>query len=224
MLDGAEAGGDAGYAVGDGLAVAAAVGALGQVLGVELDFAKVGFAFLGVGGDDVDGGVRGGGVQDKRDGLAVGIVVAQGGDRESVGVLLGLPGAAAGAVPGLVAGAGEHEVGAVELVAGGAEIVADRAEVGAAGDGVAQEAGGLGVVGVGGGAGVEAELVPQVGLDGAGVDEAGQALGKGRLLGVSGGLVLAGPASWAAADVGRSWSVGGLPVRVRLQPSGLWIR
>src|SRR5512146_2776206 len=79
VLDGAEAGGDAGFAVGDGLAVAAAVGAFGQVLGVELDFAEVGFAFLGVGGDGVEGGVRGGGVQDEGDGLAVGVVAGQGG-------------------------------------------------------------------------------------------------------------------------------------------------
>ena len=88
-------------------------------------------------------------------------------------------------MPGLVAGAGEHEVGAVELVAGGAEVVPDGAEVGA-GDGVAQQAGGLGVVGVAGGASVEAELVLQVALDGAGVDEAGQVLGKRRLLGAGG--------------------------------------
>ena len=33
-------------------------------------------------------------------------------------------------------GAGEHDVGAVDLVAGGAEVLADRAEVGAAGDAV----------------------------------------------------------------------------------------
>ena len=81
-------------------------------------------------------------------------------------------------------------------MAGGAEVVADRAEVGAAGEGVAQEAGGLGVVAVGGGPGVEAELVLEVGLDGAGVDEAGQALGEGRLLGAGGqpGLaLLSGP-------------------------------
>src|SRR5689334_1542602 len=100
VFDGAEAGGDAGFAVGDGLAVAAAVGAFGQVLGVELDFAEVGFAFLGVGGEGVHGDVRGGGVQDQGDGLAAGVVPGQGGDPGSVGVLLGLAGGAAGVVPG----------------------------------------------------------------------------------------------------------------------------
>jgi hypothetical protein len=35
VLDGTEAGGDAGFAVGDGLAVAAAVRAFGEVAGVE---------------------------------------------------------------------------------------------------------------------------------------------------------------------------------------------
>ena len=53
-------------------------------------------------------------------------------------------GAAAGAVPVPVVGVGEHEVGAIHLVAGGAEIIRDRAEVGAAGDAVLHEPGGLG--------------------------------------------------------------------------------
>jgi hypothetical protein len=186
LFDGAEAGGDAGFAVGDGLAVLAAVGALGQVLGVELDFAEVGFALVGVGSDGVDGGVRGGGVQDEGDGLAAGVVAGQGGDPGSACARFGLPGAAAGAIPGPVAGIGEHEVGAVHLVAGGAEAGADRAGVGVAGDGVAQQPGGLGVVGVAGGAGVAAELGLEVALDGAGGDEAGQALGEGRVLGAGG--------------------------------------
>ena len=84
-FDGAQAGGDAGFAVGDGLAVASAVGAFGQVLAVELDFAEVGFAFVGVGGDGVDGDVRGGGVQDEGDGLALRVVAGQDGDQRSVG-------------------------------------------------------------------------------------------------------------------------------------------
>jgi len=41
---------------------------------------------------------------------------------------------------------GEHDVGAVDLVAGGAEILADRAVVGAAGDAVLHKPGGLGPV------------------------------------------------------------------------------
>jgi len=61
-------------------------------------------------------------------------------------------------VPGLAVAASEHDVGAVDLVAGGGEVLADRAEVGAAGDAVLHEPGGLGPVGVVGGAGVDAEL------------------------------------------------------------------
>ena len=68
VLDGAEAGGYAGFAGGDGLAVAAAVGAFGEVLAVAFYFADVGFAFVGVGGEGEDGGAGGGGVQDEADG------------------------------------------------------------------------------------------------------------------------------------------------------------
>jgi hypothetical protein len=57
VFDCAQAGGHAGFAGGDGLAVAAAVGVFGEGLGVALDFADVGFAFVGVGGDGVDDGV-----------------------------------------------------------------------------------------------------------------------------------------------------------------------
>ena len=77
-FDGAQAGGDAGFAGGDGLAVAAAVGAFGQGLAVAFDFADVGFAFVGVGGDGEQGDVGGGGVQDEADGLAVGVAPGPG--------------------------------------------------------------------------------------------------------------------------------------------------
>jgi hypothetical protein len=60
VLDGAQADGDAGLAGGDGLAVAPAVGALGQALAELLDLADVGFALVGMGGDGEDGGVCGG--------------------------------------------------------------------------------------------------------------------------------------------------------------------
>ena len=60
MFDGAQAGGDAGFAGGDGLTVAAAVGVFGQGLGVALDFANMGFAFFGVGDGEHDGVGRGG--------------------------------------------------------------------------------------------------------------------------------------------------------------------
>ena len=62
------------------------------------------------------------------------------------------------AVPGAGVRAGEQGVGAVDLVAGGAEVLPDRAEVGAAGDAVLHQPGGLGLVGVGAGAGVDAQL------------------------------------------------------------------
>src|SRR5579863_8423807 len=60
LFDGAETGGDPGLASGDGVAVAAAVGAFGQVLAKPFDFADVGFAFVGVGGDGEQGDVGGG--------------------------------------------------------------------------------------------------------------------------------------------------------------------
>jgi len=81
-------------------------------------------------------------------------------------------------VPGSGVRAGEQGVGAVDLVAGGAEVLPDRAEVGAAGDAVLHQPGGLGLVGVGGGAGVDAQLGFQRVGDGSGADEADQAAGE----------------------------------------------
>ena len=80
----------------------------------------------------------------------------------------------------------EQSVGAVDLVAGGGEVLADGADVGAAGDAVLQEPGGFGLVGVGAGAGVDAELGFERVADGAGFDEADQALGEDRGLGTGG--------------------------------------
>ena len=65
LFDGAQAGGYPGFAGGDGLAVAAAVGAFGQGLAVAFDFADVGFAFAGVGGHGEQGDAGGGFVQDE---------------------------------------------------------------------------------------------------------------------------------------------------------------
>jgi hypothetical protein len=64
VFDGAQAGGYPGFAGGDGLAVALAVGAFGQVAAEAFDFADVGFSLVGVsvlpGVEDSDeGGVRG---------------------------------------------------------------------------------------------------------------------------------------------------------------------
>ena len=74
LLDGSEPGRYPGFAGGDGLAVAAAVGAFGQVLAGAFDFADVGFAFVGVGGDGEHGDVGGGGVEDEADRLGVGVL------------------------------------------------------------------------------------------------------------------------------------------------------
>jgi len=128
VLDGTQAGGYADVAVGDEVAVGSATGAFGQVLAGCLDLAKVGFAFCSMSGDGVDGDVRGDGVQDERRDLTVRVMAGQNGDERVAGIELGLP----GAMPVLVAEVGEHEVGAVHLVAGGAEVMRDRAEVGAA--------------------------------------------------------------------------------------------
>ena len=86
VLDGAEPGGDAGLAGGDGLAVAPAVRALREALAELLDLTDMGLAFVGVGGDGQDGGVGGGGVQDEADRLAAGLAVGQGDDLGPVGL------------------------------------------------------------------------------------------------------------------------------------------
>src|SRR5689334_14670021 len=62
------------------------------------------------------------------------------------------------------------------------KFVRDGAEVGAAGGAVLHEPGGLGLVEVGSGAGVDAEPVLEVAVDDSGVDEQGQVPGQGRFL------------------------------------------
>jgi hypothetical protein len=74
-------------------------------------------------------------------------------------------------VAGTVVEAREHGVGAVDLVAGGAEVLADRADLGASGDAVLPEPGGLGLIGVGTGASVDAELGLEGMADRAGFNE-----------------------------------------------------
>jgi hypothetical protein len=117
-FDGAEAGGYAGFAGGDGLAVLPAVGALGEGLAEALDFADVGFSFAGVGGDGVHGDVGGGGVEDEADGAGLGVTAGEG---ENLGTVGFRPGLFRGgvALPGSVAECGQHDVGSVDLVAGG---------------------------------------------------------------------------------------------------------
>ena len=185
VLDGAQAGGDAGLAGGDGLAVASAVGVFGQGLAVALDFADVGFSFVGVGGDGEDRCAGSGSVQNQGDRLGFGVAAGQGDGPGFVDFRPGLFGARL-AVPGAVVEAFEEGVGVVELVAGGGEVLADRADVGAAGDAVLQEAADFGLVGVDARAGVDAELGFEGVADGSGFDEADQALGEDRGLGAGG--------------------------------------
>ncbi len=79
VFDGAQAGGYAGFAVGDEVAVGSAAGAFGQVLAGQLDLAKVSFAFSGISGDGVDRDVRSDGVQDESSDLAVRVAAGQDG-------------------------------------------------------------------------------------------------------------------------------------------------
>src|SRR6266487_1673365 len=198
VLDGAQPGGDAGFAGGDGLAVAPAVGPFGPVGAAPFDLAGVGFALAGVRGEREHGDARGGGVQDEGDRLSLGVVAGQGGDAGPFGLGPGWLWCPA-VVPG--AGGGEQGVGAVDLVAGGAEVLPDRAEVGAAGDAVLHEPGGLGVVGVGGaGPGVDPQLGLQGVADGAGADEADQAVAKTGACGRAAMQIASRPAAtWSTA-------------------------
>jgi hypothetical protein len=135
VLDGAQPGGDAGFASGDGLAVTAAVGAVGPVGTGPLDLPAVGLAVVGVRGDGEHGDAGRGGVQDERDHAGFGVVAGQGGDRWPARLgprwLRYLA-----AVPGAGVSVGKQGIGAIDLVAGSAEILPHRAEVGAAGDAV----------------------------------------------------------------------------------------
>jgi WD domain, G-beta repeat len=81
VFDGAQPGGDPGFAGGDGLAVASAVGAYGQAGAEPLDLADVGFALVGVRGQGEHGDAGRGGVQDQGDHLSLRVVAGQGGDR-----------------------------------------------------------------------------------------------------------------------------------------------
>lgn len=75
-----EAGGHAGFAGGDGLAVASAVGVLWQLLARLLDLADVGLSVACVGGDGVHRDVGGGDIHDEADCMAPGIATCVGDD------------------------------------------------------------------------------------------------------------------------------------------------
>ena len=109
-------------------------------------------------------------VQDEADGLGLGVPPGQREYPGAVGLGPGLLRVDA-AVPDPVVEPGELHVGAVDLVAGSGEVLPDRAEVGAPVVRVSQQPGGVRLVGVGA-AGVFAQLVLQVRVDGSGFDEA----------------------------------------------------
>ena len=155
------------------------------MLAGPLDFAEVGFAFVGVCGDGEQGDVRGGGVQDQADGLGLGVAAGQGQDPGAVGVGPGLLRVDA-AVPDPVVELGEFHVGAVDLVAGCGEVLADRAEFGAPVVAVLQQPGGVRLVGKSAGAGMLAQLGLEVRVDCPGFDEADQAVGVNGFLGPGG--------------------------------------
>ena len=121
MLDGAQPGGDPGLAGGDGLPVAPTPEPSGRSART-VDFADVGFAFVGVRGEGEHGDARGGGVQDEGDRAGFGVVAGQRGDPGASGFRPGrfrCPAAA----PGAGVSGGQQGVGAVDLVAGGAEVL-----------------------------------------------------------------------------------------------------
>ena len=78
LFDGAETGGNACLAGGDGPAVAVAVGVFGERLAVALDLTDVSFTFVGVSGDGEHNNISRGGVQDESDGLGFGVATGQG--------------------------------------------------------------------------------------------------------------------------------------------------
>ena len=205
-FDGAQAGGDPGFAGGDGVAVLSAVGAFGEGLAVAFDFADVGFSFVGVGGDGVHGGVGGGGVEDEADGAGLGVAAGEGEDLGAVGFRPGLLGGGV-ALPGPVAECGQHDVGSVDLVAGGAEVRADRLDVRAPLGAVAQELGGLRLVRVAGGAGVDSQVCFEGLADAAGFGEVDQAAGEVSVL-RPGGQPFLRP---VITEFPRSWLVPVLP-------------
>jgi len=95
----------------------------------------------------------------------------------SVGLWPGLFGEGE-ALPGPLVEFCQHQVGSVELVAGVAEVLADGPEAGAPAGAVCGEPGGLGVVRVGAGAGVDAQLGLERLADRSGLDEVDQAPGE----------------------------------------------
>jgi hypothetical protein len=83
---GSQAGGDSGFAGGDGLPVVPAIGVFVQALAVLLDFADVGFAVVGVGGDGMHGDVGCSRVHQEGDRAAVRVAAGYCNDMLAVGI------------------------------------------------------------------------------------------------------------------------------------------
>ena len=170
VFDGPQAGGDPGLAGSDGVAVLPTVGPFRQGLAKSFYFADVGFAFGGVRSDGEHDGIRRGRVEDKADRLAFRVAVRQSDGPGAIGLRPGRLGLGT-AVSAPVVEAGQHDISAVELIAGHAEILADRAKVGAAGHAVLHEPGGLELIGIIAGAGVDAQLCLERWADCSGLGE-----------------------------------------------------
>ena len=160
------------------------VGAIGKALAEPLDLANMGFSFVGV-SDGVDGDVGSGSIEDETDRLAFWVSARYGDYARAVALWPGFVREDA-ALPNPLVELGKHHIGPVDLIAGAAEILADRTKVGAPIEAVFQELSGLRLVCVGAGAGVFAQLNPEVRVDRSGFDEADQAVGEVRCLGSGG--------------------------------------
>ena len=139
------------------MTVLPAVGPFGQGLAKSFYFARVGFAFGGVRSDGEHDAVGRGRVEDEADRPAFRVEVRQSDGPGTIGLRPGRLGLGP-AMSAPVIKAGEHDIGTIDLIAGRAEVLADRAKVGAAGHAVLHESGGLRLVGISAGAGVDAQL------------------------------------------------------------------
>jgi hypothetical protein len=149
---------------------------------VTLNLAEVGFALADVSGDDVNGDVGSGGIEDEADRLAFAVPAGQGQYARAVASWPGLLGEGA-ALPDPLVELGEHHVSPVDLIAGGSEVLTDWTGFGAPVDAVFQEPDGLRLVGVGAGAGAFAQLSLEVRMDRSGFDDLDQAAGEFWCLG-----------------------------------------
>ena len=121
-FDGPQTSDDPGLAGRDGVTVLPTVGPLGQGLAESFYFACVGFAFGGVRSDGEHDAVGRGRVEDEADRPASRVEVRQSDGPGTIGLRPGRFGLGP-AMSAPVIKAGEHDIGAVDLVAGSAEIL-----------------------------------------------------------------------------------------------------